>query len=61
MTRFVRQLEASPWIENVQLAKTDLVNLQPGNKEATEFTIDMRLQKADSAVIHRVPLRILVR
>jgi Tfp pilus assembly protein PilN len=61
MTRFVRQLEASPWIENVQLAKTDLVTLQPGNKEATEFTIDMRLQKADSAVIRRVPLRILVR
>lgn len=61
MTRFVRQLEASPWIENVQLAKTDLVMLQPGNKEATEFTIDMKLQKPDSAVIHRVPLRILVR
>jgi Tfp pilus assembly protein PilN len=61
MTRFLRQLEASPWIEGVQLAKTDLVNLQPGNKEATEFTIDMKLQKPDSAVIHRVPLKILVR
>jgi Tfp pilus assembly protein PilN len=61
MTRFVRQLEASAWIENVQLAKTDLVMLQPGNKEATEFTIEMKLQKPDSAVVHRVPLRILVR
>lgn len=61
MTRFVRQLEASPWIENVQLAKTDLVTLQPGNKEATEFTIDMKLQKPDSAVIRRVPLKIMVR
>lgn len=61
MTRFVRQLEASPWIENVQLAKTDLVTLQPGNTEATEFTIDMKLQQPDSAVIRRVPLKILVR
>jgi Tfp pilus assembly protein PilN len=61
MTRFVRQLETSPWIENVQLAKTDLVTLQPGNKEATEFTIDMKLQKPDSAIIRRVPLRIMVR
>ena len=61
MTRFLRQLEASPWIEQVQLARTDMVTLQPGNKEATEFTIDMKLQKPDSAVIHRVPLKILVR
>jgi Tfp pilus assembly protein PilN len=61
MTRFVRQLEASPWIEQVQLAKTDMVTLQPGNMAATEFTIDMKLQKADSAVIHRVPLKIMVR
>lgn len=61
MTRFLRQLEASPWIEQVQLARTDLVTLQPGNKEATEFTIDMKLQKPDSAAIHRVPLKILVR
>jgi Tfp pilus assembly protein PilN len=61
MTRFVRQLEASPWIEQVQLAKTDLVTLQPGNMAATEFTIDMKLQKADSTAIHRVPLKIMVR
>lgn len=61
MTRFVRQLEASPWIEAVNLTKTDLVQLQPGNKEATEFTLDMKLQKPDSAVVRLVPLRILVR
>lgn len=61
MTRFMKQLDASPWIENVQLTKTDLVVLQPGNKEATEFTLDMKLQKPDSASIRLVPLRILVR
>lgn len=61
MTRFMKQLDASPWIENVQLTKTDLVILQPGNKEATEFTLDMKLQKPDSASIRLVPLKILVR
>ena len=61
LTRFMKQLEASPWIENVTLAKTEIVTLQPQNKEATEFTLDMRLQKPDSAVIHRVPLSIAVR
>ncbi len=61
LTRFMKELEASPWIEGVQLARTDLVMLQPSNKEATEFTLDMKLQKPDSAVIHRVPLRIAVR
>ena len=61
MTRFMKQLDASPWIENVQLTKTDLVILQPGNKEATEFTLDMKLQQPDSAAIRLVPLKILVR
>lgn len=63
LTRFMKQLEASPWLENVQLARTDLVQVASlnGAKDATEFTIDAKLQKADPAVIHRVPLRIAVR
>jgi Tfp pilus assembly protein PilN len=61
LTRFMKQLEASPWLESVQLVRTDLVLLQPANKEATEFTLDMKLQKPDSAMIRRVPLSIAVR
>ncbi|HVT38372.1 MAG TPA: PilN domain-containing protein [Gemmatimonadaceae bacterium] len=63
LTRFMRQLEASPWIEDVQLTKSDLVQVasKDGAKEATEFTLDMKLQKADTAVMRRVPLRIAVR
>jgi Tfp pilus assembly protein PilN len=61
LTRFITQLEASPWIENVVLVKTDNVLVQPGNKEAIEFTLDMKQQKPDSSVIRKVPLSVAVR
>lgn len=61
LTRFMKQLEASAWIENVQLVKTEIVNLQPMNKEATSFTLDMRLQTPDATHIRRVPISIAVR
>jgi Tfp pilus assembly protein PilN len=61
LTRFMKQLEASPWIEGVQLVRTDMILVQPANKEATEFTLDMKLQKPDAAIIRRVPLSIAVR
>jgi hypothetical protein len=61
LTRFVTQLEASPFIENVVIVKTDNVVVQPGNKEAIEFTLDMKLQKADSSAIRKVPLSVSVR
>jgi Tfp pilus assembly protein PilN len=63
LTRFMKALEASPWIEDVQLVKSDLVQVvsPSGPKDATEFTLDMKFQKADSAFVHRVPLRIAVR
>jgi Tfp pilus assembly protein PilN len=59
LTRFMKQLEASPWIERVSLTKTELVMAQPTNKEATEFTLDMQLQKPDSAAIRRVPINVV--
>ena len=63
LTRFMKALEASPWIEDVQLAKSDLVQVvsPSGPKEATEFTLDMKFQRADTAFVHRVPLKIAVR
>ena len=63
LTRFMKQLEASPFIQDVVLSKSDLVqvNSTNGPKEATEFTLDMKYQKPDSAFIRRVPLHIGVR
>ncbi len=61
LTRFITQLEASPWIENVVLVKTENKVVQPGNKDAIEFTLDMKLQKADSSAIRKVPLNVAVR
>jgi Tfp pilus assembly protein PilN len=61
LTRFITQLEASPFIENVVLVKSENVIVQPGNKDAIEFTLDMRQQKPDSSVIRKVPLSVSVR
>jgi Tfp pilus assembly protein PilN len=61
LTRFVRQLEDSPWLENVNLVRTEDVIAQPANKEVKEFTIDMRVVRPDSTFIRRVPLSIGVR
>lgn len=61
LTRFMKQLEASPWIEGVQLVRTDMILVQPANKEATEFTLDMKLQQPDAALIRRIPLSMAMR
>jgi Tfp pilus assembly protein PilN len=60
LTHFITELEASPWIENVVLVKTENVALQ-GNKDVIEFTLDMKQQKADSSAMRKVPLSISVR
>jgi Tfp pilus assembly protein PilN len=61
LTHFITELEASPWIENVVLVKTENVPVQPGNKDVIEFTLDMKQQKADSSAIRKVPLSVSVR
>ncbi len=61
LTRFVRQLEDSPWLDNVNLARTEDVLAQPSNKEVKEFTIEMRISRPDSSLIRRVPLTLGVR
>ncbi len=61
LTRFVRQLEDSPWLDNVNLARTEDVIAQPSNKEVKEFTIEMRISRPDSSLIRRVPLTLGVR
>lgn len=58
-TRFLRQLEASPWLFNVtpQEAKTIIEKERP----VTQFTIVASFQGADSAYIRTVPLSQSVR
>jgi Tfp pilus assembly protein PilN len=59
LTRFIRALEASPFLQNVQLVRSDVV-MQQG-KEATEFRLDMQYQKPDASALRTVPFSVSVR
>jgi Tfp pilus assembly protein PilN len=59
LTRFMRVLETSPFIENVQLAGTQMVMEQ--GKEVTQFQIDAQYQQPDSSAIRTIPLALSVR
>ena len=59
LTRFMKLLEASPFIQNVQLDNSALV--QAEGKEVTEFTLDAEYQRPDSTAIRTVPLTLQVR
>ena len=59
LTRFMKMLEASPFIENVQLVKSSMVIVD--GKEVTEFQLDAAYQKPDSAAIRTTPLTVSVR
>ena len=59
LTRFMRVLETSPFIENVQLAGTSIV--MESGKEVTQFQIDAQYQQPDSASIRTIPLALSVR
>ena len=53
-TKFLRQLEASPWIENVQpLSVTTVIEKE---RPVTAFTVAATFATADSAYIRTVPL-----
>jgi Tfp pilus assembly protein PilN len=59
LTRFMKLLEASPFVQNVQLEKSLLTNVD--GKDVTEFTLDAEYQVPDSTAIHTVPLTLSVR
>jgi len=59
LTRFMKLLEASPFIQNVQLDNSALV--QAEGKDVTEFTLDAEYQRPDSTAIRTVPLTLQVR
>jgi len=54
LTRFMKSLEASPFIQNVQLSRSDLV--QSEGKEVTEFTLEAETQAPPTFAIKTVPL-----
>src|SRR5205085_920988 len=54
LTRFMTSLEASPFIQNVQLSRSDLV--QAEGKEVTEFTLEAETQPPPPFAIKTVPL-----
>jgi Tfp pilus assembly protein PilN len=56
LTRFMRQAEASPFIANVRLEKSEMV--LEGNKEVTQFTLLAVYTRPDPATLRRVPLTI---
>ena len=59
LTRFMKQLEASPFLENVQLAKSE--RAQDNGKEITQFQLDMLYSRPDPSLVRRVPLAVSVR
>ena len=56
LTRFMRQLEASPFIANVSLEKSEMV--LEGNKEVTQYTLLAVYTRPDPTTVRRVPLAI---
>ena len=59
LTRFMKQLETSPFIEQVQLAKSERAN--DNGKEVVQFQLDMLYSRPDPTQVTRVPLAVSVR
>jgi Tfp pilus assembly protein PilN len=54
LTRFMKLLEASPFIQNVTIAKAELVSLE--GKEVQEFLLEAEYERPDPSVISTVPV-----
>jgi Tfp pilus assembly protein PilN len=59
LTRFMRQLESSPFFADVQLNNSQMTADQ--GKDVTQFTLDVTYTRPDTSVIHRVPLAATVK
>ena len=59
LTRFMKDLEASPFLTNVQLDKSELALEM--NKEVTQFQLTIGYNRPDSTAIRRAPLTLSVR
>ena len=54
LTRFMRQLESSPFFADVQLNNSQAASDQ--GKDVTQFTLDVTYTRPDTSVIRRIPL-----
>jgi Tfp pilus assembly protein PilN len=59
LTRFMKDLEASPFLSNVQLEHSELA-LDQG-KEVTQFQLTVAYTRPDTTVVRRVPLTLSVK
>ena len=59
LTRFMKVLEASPFIENVQLERSSIILVD--GKEVTEFALSAAYQTPDPSSIKTVPVTLSVR
>lgn len=59
LTRFMKVLEASPFIENVQLERSSVILVD--GKEVTEFALSAAYQTPDPSSIRTVPVSLSVR
>ena len=56
LTRFMKDLAASPFLTNVQLEKSELAVDQ--GKEVTQFQLTVGYRRPDSTAVNRVPLNL---
>jgi hypothetical protein len=56
LTLFMKTLEASPFIQNVQLTRSDMVTAD--GKEVTEFQLEAESQVPPPYLIKSVPLTV---
>jgi Tfp pilus assembly protein PilN len=59
LTRFMRQLESSPFFADVQLNNSQQASDQ--GKDVTQFTLDVTYTRPDTSVIRRIPLSNMVK
>jgi Tfp pilus assembly protein PilN len=59
LTRFMKDLEASPFIQDIQLVKS--VTIIVDQREVTEFQLDAAWEIPDPSVIRTVPVSLAVR
>jgi Tfp pilus assembly protein PilN len=59
LTRYMRLLEASPFIEHVQLARSEAVLVE--GKQVTEFHLDAEWQRPDPTLLRMAPVSLSVR
>jgi Tfp pilus assembly protein PilN len=59
LTRFMKQLEVSPLLENVTLVSSQ--HATDNGKDVTQFQLDMRYTRPGATEVRRVPLAVSVR